>query len=70
MNKKVKDEEEYEELEGKLRYLLIEPKLMDEVSFRSKKLKMLESNKEKDVTLADKCDQILLWSKKILKIWG
>ena len=57
-------------MEGKLRYLLIEPKLMDEVPFRTKKLKMLEANKSKDIPLADKCDQILLWCKKILKVWA
>jgi hypothetical protein len=42
---------------------------MDEGTYRAKKLKMLESNKDKEITLAEKCDQILLWSKKILKVW-
>lgn len=30
---------------------------------------MIQSEKDKEVSLADKCDQIMLWCKKILRIW-
>jgi hypothetical protein len=40
--KKLRDDEEYDELDAKFRNRLIEPRLMDDMTYRARKMRILD----------------------------
>jgi hypothetical protein len=45
--RKIRDDEEYEELDARFRNRLIEPRLMDDLNYRNRKLRILEDDRQK-----------------------
>lgn len=43
---------------------------MDDMLYRSRKTRLLEDDKGKDISMEQKCDEIMLWGKKVLKAWN
>lgn len=68
--RKIRDDEEYEELDARFRNRLIEPRLMDDMNYRSRKMRILEDDRTRDISVGQKCDEMMLWIKKVLKAWG
>lgn len=67
-HQKLKENEEYEQLDAKFRSRLIEPKLLGDPIFRSNKLDMIKSEKNRE--FPDICDEVYLWMNKVLRDWG
>lgn len=66
--RRLKENEEYDELDAKLRPRLIEPKLLDDSNFRERKCEMIKKEGEREI--GEMCDEIFLWIKKVLRAWG
>ena len=67
-HQKLKENEQYEQLDAKFRSRLVEPKLLADPVFRKKKLEMIKGEKNRD--FPDICDEVYLWITKILRDWG
>jgi len=43
---------------------------MDDMNYRNRKIRILEDDKTREISVEQKCDEIMLWVKKVLKAWG
>lgn len=68
--RKLRDDEEYDEQDAKYRNRLIEPRLMDDMTYRARKMRILDEDKNKEISLEQKCDEIMLWAKKVIRAWS
>ena len=55
-HQKLKENEQYEQLDAKFRSRLVEPKLLADPVFRKKKLEMIKGEKNRD--FPDICDEV------------